>query len=805
MGNNKEYADYDFLPLNCSTSVDSVLQEIGAFSEVTDTYICMYEALWTATHETEILRREKVNGYKVWVKNDRKKAIIDDLYKEPEHIKNIIVSGDYYALKFHLERRPEWQGIQFSFWNELKPGWELEAGKDKLIVMWDAHCVFANLEKVDKRLLAMREKSKSTKEHLYKLHVNEKRRKELLKMDSFELSKPVHDLFLDIETYIDKATGKMMPYLIVVLEDGIDHVFWGVDDCVSQFTEWLRNKVSYLDEVTLRHTAKEDKLAMWTYNGNRFDLIYLLEPMIEFPDFHLVGSFKTVKMLRIGNMNFYDLLRICPFGSLNKTAQFWNIGMEKFEMDHDKITKQYLLEDEENGGAEKERIIKYCIQDCNILRECVKKYKTHIMTKLKISPYVLSTAALSIKYYQTFFAPASNKAIRGISESLYPIMKSSYKGGICQVIRKRPNPGEVIYEYDINSSYPAIMRDYPIPYEYTGKEEFKPVRDIRGLCYDWIQDAALYGVNDLEWSEQAKYPTLPVRTNMGLRYIRRLKGLYWIWGIELKFALKTGYVAQGKIHVVHYFKTGLIFHKYIDTLYKQRMAARARGDKISEQFDKLTMNNCYGKLAQEIFNTKQVVSARQLMFWIEADKNIQMIKNIDKITDNIYEITMNSNQYDQQIGGCVFVSAFITAAARTRLWEGVKDVTSNFTENTVFYMDTDSIFTSKPMSPQFIDNNKLGYFKLEFVVKDAIFCAPKVYWLQKENGEEVKKFKGLLNSALTKEHYQQLLEEKTLTITSGFVFNRKIGSVYKKDNTKSMFIIDKRNFPSLYESYPYID
>ena len=50
--------------------------------------------------------------------------------------------------------------------------------------------------------------------------------------------------------------------------------------------------------------------------------------------------------------------------------------------------------------------------------------------------------------------------------------------------------------------------------------------------------------------------------------------------------------------------------------------------------------------------------------------------------------------------------------------------------------------------PEIIHDTKLGKLKHEYTVKNAVFLAPKCYWLQLEDGNEIVKIKGVKKEAL---------------------------------------------------------
>ena len=80
----------------------------------------------------------------------------------------------------------------------------------------------------------------------------------------------------------------------------------------------------------------------------------------------------------------------------------------------------------------------------------------------------------------------------------------------------------------------------------------------------------------------------------------------------------------------------------------------------------------------------------------------------------------------------------------------------NNPEIKVYYTDTDSIITNKPLKNSLV-GNLLGQFKLECVIDKAVFLAPKVYGLITESGEQIIKIKGLTKDAVKDISFNELL------------------------------------------------
>jgi len=98
----------------------------------------------------------------------------------------------------------------------------------------------------------------------------------------------------------------------------------------------------------------------------------------------------------------------------------------------------------------------------------------------------------------------------------------------------------------------------------------------------------------------------------------------------------------------------------------------------------------------------------------------------------------------------VAIASAITAYARIHM--------SQFKNNPdfkLYYSDTDSMVTNKPL-PDYMVGTGLGQLKLEYVIKKAVFLAPKVYALITTDGKEIIKVKGLTSEVISKLTFSDL-------------------------------------------------
>jgi hypothetical protein len=105
----------------------------------------------------------------------------------------------------------------------------------------------------------------------------------------------------------------------------------------------------------------------------------------------------------------------------------------------------------------------------------------------------------------------------------------------------------------------------------------------------------------------------------------------------------------------------------------------------------------------------------------------------------------------------IAIASAITAYARIHM--------SQFKNNpdfNLYYSDTDSIYIDKALPDDLVNSKVLGLMKLEYGLTDAIFIAPKVYYLETEDGKVIYKVKSLKHEIeLTKNDFESLLVEKS--------------------------------------------
>lgn len=165
---------------------------------------------------------------------------------------------------------------------------------------------------------------------------------------------------------------------------------------------------------------------------------------------------------------------------------------------------------------------------------------------------------------------------------------------------------------------------------------------------------------------------------------------------------------------------------------------------------KLLMNSLYGKFGMkvestvvEIFNTSNETELSLFKEMLDVcGETLQDFIKIDHLYVTVRKSLQNYNYTEEEdmfhgLDVNIAIASAITGGAR--MWMSTLKNNPNFN---LYYSDTDSAITDRPL-PSFMVGNALGQFKLEYIIRRAVFLAPKVYGLITTDGQEIIKVKGL--------------------------------------------------------------
>lgn len=338
---------------------------------------------------------------------------------------------------------------------------------------------------------------------------------------------------------------------------------------------------------------------------------------------------------------------------------------------------------------------------------------------------------------------------------LEDFIRRSYHGGRTEVFKPVAEYDEgktVAYYYDVNSEYPAVMKNkfnvsgieignmFPVGYpsyiedEYETKYTFEKYLDNRkGLGFI---DVTVY-------IPKQDIPPLPIKKQKLVFPCGYVRGVFTY--PELEYAIKNCGVEILEYHsVCHFTQVFNVFERFIGVFSEIKSTAKANGEKALEQFSKLIQNVGYG--------------------WTALNRHDKTELNYIEKTERYGERVLYTNEelgYLEARSVVITdtiqcqIASYVTSYARLLLLDTARKQAE---KGHIYYCDTDSLICEKPLDPEFVHKTNLGYWDLETEIKEAVFIQPKVYALN----DDVIKFKGISKDrqkALDITFYKEMLED----------------------------------------------
>lgn len=183
---------------------------------------------------------------------------------------------------------------------------------------------------------------------------------------------------------------------------------------------------------------------------------------------------------------------------------------------------------------------------------------------------------------------------------------------------------------------------------------------------------------------------------------------------EIYNAIEYGY--KFKVLRGYTFKQDYIFSEYVNFLYKMKN----NSDKNTPDYtiSKLLLNSLYGKLGMNpLMEINVIVDSDTALKIIKKHvvTNIISFKNGKEMITFFEDRPAEDNDFKRSINISIPISLAVTANARVHMsqFKTMKGVE-------VYYSDTDSIDTNKPLDSKFV-GKELGKMKLEHIFKKVIY------------------------------------------------------------------------------------
>lgn len=344
----------------------------------------------------------------------------------------------------------------------------------------------------------------------------------------------------------------------------------------------------------------------------------------------------------------------------------------------------------------------------------------------------LTVASTAMSLYKNRFL--KNTYYRHFPESLTEQFEAYYGGNTHAYCRGSIND---YYYYDFNSLYPDVMRnEYPDP--NTKRESNK------NTIY-YIDN--FEGVSKVDVSvNYIDYPFLPYKTSSKLIFpYGTFTG--WYSHLELREAMKLGYVVK-KVYKSIYFKdTCRPFEDYVNELYSLRLKYKKEKSPM-ELVVKVLMNSLYGKFGQRFTNRDN---------WMPFNLTKEELYRLD-FFERFGEFIRVKKDYTEPSAFCIPVWAlYTTAYARIKLYDYI-------IRSQPVYVDTDSLITKK----RFEDSDKIGRLKFVCKITNGIIVKPKFYLINSES-----KIKGI-GVRISKDMFLNFIRNPEITYTKFMKFKESI-------------------------------
>lgn len=306
----------------------------------------------------------------------------------------------------------------------------------------------------------------------------------------------------------------------------------------------------------------------------------------EMGQFYSITLYFSKKGKNVHKVTFYDSLKIIPF-SVSEIAKAFNLPISKLEIDYNKPRKRkHKLTKQEEA---------YIKNDVLIVAKALNVLFNEGLTKMTQGSNALGDYKKIINKWQF------KKYFPELELEIDSDLRKSYKGGFTYLnpLYKDKEVGKGVV-LDVNSLYPSVMFDNPMPIgepvffegEYKEDKEYPLYIQMLTCSFEikknkiptiQIKKHFMFLDNEYLTSSDKNIVTL-VLTNVDLELFKEHYNIY-----EPQY--KCGWKFKSKNN---------IFKSYIDKWIKVKNEATISGNKGMRTLAKLMLNSLYGKMATKL-------------------------------------------------------------------------------------------------------------------------------------------------------------------------------------------------------------
>lgn len=582
--------------------------------------------------------------------------------------------------------------------------------------------------------------------------------------------------FADFETVSYKGKQFVSCYSIVS-SDGLKILYQVIEYDENNLQDKSYELVKEFIDIIM--DISKDKM-VYFHNFVKFDMYFILEVLTKdysHINVDLMSRDKIIYSITLENKNngaktqIKDTFLMLSM-SLLKLSIFYGVK-KKEDFNHDNVYKDY------DNSDFKDRIIRYCISDSKCLRNIFIKFRDEIYDLFGVDClHSLTMSSLSLKIYRTRYYDSKIQQICIPNESKDRFVRNGYYGGVVELYKPHLING---WHYDVNALYPSVMKDNYYP---TGEGTYIDKNLLKDICID-----SFFGFLEVEVISTNAYMPFLVKQDP-------IKGLVspigtWVgvyFSEEIRYAMKFGY--KFKILKALKYDKSILFNDFVSDMYKYRLKY-GKNSSLGISV-KLLMNSLYGRFGMKLESTKTELvtyeAYKSLLCIYDIPQpveinnryfiNYKSTPNLVKVRDCYLDGVITKKEFDHyknavinnsvSVNSSVCIAAAVTAYARILMYDYKLKC-----EGEIYYTDTDSIFSSVEMPAECVSDSGLGKLKLEGLIEEAYFIAPKSY-IVKYLDQVVMKSKGFSSKLVDMEDYINVYggEEKNIYYKNYFYINK---------------------------------
>ena len=417
----------------------------------------------------------------------------------------------------------------------------------------------------------------------------------------------------------------------------------------------------------------------------------------------------TIIKWRRGNrsIQFLDTLNLwrVPLAEIGK-----KVGLAKLDMPAD--------------WSDREAADAYCRRDVEVVWKALLEWWCFLRDNdLGNAAPTLAGQAMSTYRHRFMSTPI----FIDVNEQALSLAREAYLGGRCECFRVGlvDEPGVVL---DVNSMYPAVMRDLRAPVMLHTVRSTATLADLERYARQYAVVADVEIVTD-----EPAYPHV-VEGRLCFPVGRFRQSLATP---EIVYALERGHVK--KVYRVAVYEAAEIFREFVEWVWGERIKARERGDALSDWQLKILGNSLYGKFGQRGRRWEVIGEAPSYRVGVDSsfDLDSHTWRHVRQLGKALQELCDDG----EAINSHPAIAAHVTSAARVYLWRLIQE---GGREN-VWYCDTDSLLGRARLLRTLaarIDPRNLGTLKHEASFPWVDLRAPKDYTMP-----EKERRKGVRSSA----------------------------------------------------------